>query len=128
MWHKLYDFAYDATIGLVDRYRQKTIELIRLKAAEGYLVLLRTLRRHLILAVLALFAIVMSAVAIVVIPVAMVLVSSCATGTKMTLLACLGLGYCLAVALCLQNVLSEDKWMKASGFQELLDALTLPNK
>ena len=128
MWNKLYDFAYDATVGLVKLYRQKTVELIRIKSTEVYLQILRLTRRHLALVGLALFGIVLSAVAIVVVPVALIMVSPCLPNTKIILLVCLGAGYFLAIGLCLNSVFSEERWLKASGFREFLESLNQSHK
>ena len=123
MWDKLYDLAYGATIGLAKTYKQKALELIKIKAASAYLQVLRVARTHVVLLCLSLFAVILSAVAIVVLPVAMVLVAPWTVGTKIGLLSVLGLVYALIVTLCLQNIFSEEKWMKVSGFQELLDSI-----
>ena len=93
MWNKLYDFAYGATIGLVKLYRRKALELLKITAASAYLQVLRAARKHLVLLLLVLFAVTLSAVAAVVIPVALVMVSPCAAGTKVVLLIALGLAY-----------------------------------
>ena len=122
-WNKLYDFAYDATLGLIKVYRKKTLELLRIVAASAYLQVLRATRKHLVILLAVIFAVTLSAVAAVVVPVALVMVSPWTAGTKVFLLIALGLAYVSAIALCLHNVLSEEKWMKASGFQELLDSL-----
>lgn len=123
MWNKLYDFAYDATVGLVKRCRRKTLELIKITASQAYLKALRVARKHLLVIAAAIFAIILSAVAVVVVPVALIMVSAGDARTKMIWLTVLGLVYLAAVAFCLQHVLSEEKWMKASGFKEWLDSI-----
>ena len=122
-WNKLYDFAYDATLGLVRLYRKKTVELVKIAAASAYLQILRVARKHALILLAVLFAVTLSAVAAVAVPVALVIVSPWPAGTKVVLLIALGAVYSLVIALCLQSVLSEEKWMKASGFQELLHSL-----
>ena len=122
-WDKLYEFAYGATIGLIKLYRQKTLELVKISATQAYLQVLRVSRKHLLLIFLALFAVVVSAVASVVVPVALVMVSPWAAGTKILVLAVFGLIYAAVAALCLHYLFSEDKWMKISGIQELLDSI-----
>ena len=124
VWGKLYNIAYDATIGLAKLYQKKTLQLVKITAASAYLQLLKTTRKHAILLALAIFAVVLLAVAVVVVPVALVLVTPWSTTVKVIELVALGAIYIGAVLACLQNVFSEEKWMKASGFQELMDSIS----
>ena len=119
----MYDFAYESTVGVVKLYRQKTLELIKLTASAAYLQTLQVLRKHLVFLFIALFAVVLLAVAAVVLPVAFILISGWTTGLKAAALLILAAMYALFAAVCLHNIFSEKRWMKISGMQELLDSL-----
>ena len=128
VWNKVYDLAYDATIGLVKLYRKKTLELVKITAASVYLQGLRVARKHLLLVFCAIFAAMLSAVAVVVVPVALVMIAPWSTGVKVVWIAALGLVDTGIIFVCLKSVFSEEKWMKASGFQELLDSINTDSR
>ena len=128
MWDKLYDFAYDATIGLAKLYQQKTMELVKLTASAAYVQALKVLRKHILLLFIGVFAVAVLAVAVVVLPVSLVMVSEWNASTKIYTLLGLLLTYILVIALCLQNIFSQKKWMKASGIQDLLNSLDPSSK
>ena len=123
MWDKLYSFAYDATIGLLKIYQKKILEYVKLTISAVYLQVLKVVRQHVWLLLLTVFAAMLMAVTVVVVPVALILVAPWSSGLKAFYIAVLGLIYAGTVVACLQNVFSEERWMKASGFQDLMDAL-----
>ena len=123
MWGKFYGLFYDATLGLAKEYRRKTLALVKITAGSVYLQLIKLARKHLQLLFLAIFASGLVAVTVVVIPVAIILVTDWPAETKIVCLSGLGLVYIAAVALSLHFLFSEEKWLKASGFQELLDSI-----
>ena len=123
VWNKLYDWAYDATLGLAKQYQQKVLELAKITATSVYLQGLRLARRHALLLVGAVFAVVLLAVTAVVVPVAMVMVTPWTPVAKAWCIGGLGFLYALIVLSCLNSIFSEEKWMKASGFQEMLDSI-----
>ena len=123
MWDKLYEFAYDATVGLAKLYQQKTMELVKLTAASAYLQILKVLRKHLVLLFAAFFAVILTAVAAVALPVAAVIVTDWNGSTKLAVLGILALFYVSVCVFCLRQIFSQKKWMKSSGIQELLDSL-----
>lgn len=128
IWTKLADLAYDATIGLAKQYRQKALELLKITAAGCYVQGLKIFRKHLLLVFLLLFAVALLAVTAVVVPVAIILVSPWTPTIKAASIAILGLFYCGVAAVSLRSFFSEEKWMKASGFQELLDSIPTDTK
>ena len=123
VWGKVTDLAYEATIGIAKEYRKKGLELLKLTAATYYIQALSLVRKHFILVYMLAFSVVLLAVTAVVIPTAMVLASSWVTSTKLIVLSALGIVYATGVLFCLRYLFSEEKWMKASGFQELLDSI-----
>jgi hypothetical protein len=128
IWSKFADLAYDATIGLAKQYQKKALELLKITAATCYVQSLKVFRKHLLLVFLLLFSVALLAVTAVVVPVAIILVSSWTPTLKATSIAVLGLFYCIVAAACLQCFFSEKNWMKASGFQELLDSIPTNSK
>lgn len=128
IWSKLADLAYDATIGLAKQYQRKGLELVKITAASYYVQGLKALRKHLLLLFLFLFSMVLLAATVVVVPVAMVLVAPWTAAVKVIVLTSLGVLYVSAVLIGLKSIFSEEKWMKASGFQELLDSINPDSK
>ena len=124
MWDKLYGLAYDATIGLAKLYQKKTLQLVKITAASAYLQVLKSARKHAILLFLAIFAVVLLAVSVVVVPVALIMIAPWSSAVKAIELVVLGGIYIGAVLACFQSVFSEEKWMKASGFQELMESIS----
>ena len=122
-WTKLSDLAYDATIGLAKLYQKKTLEFIKISAASMYLQGLKMARKHMLLLFSGIFAVLVLAVTVVAVPLALVMVSPWTAGVKALLIAGIGLVYATATFLALRSVLSEEKWMKASGFQEFVDSI-----
>ena len=123
VWSKLTDLAYDATIGIAKEYRKKALELVKITAATYYLQALSIFRKHCLLLFLLMFSVVLSAVVAVVIPVAMILAAPWTPVTKVISLAVLGILYSGVILVGIRTLFSEEKWMKASGFQELLDSI-----
>lgn len=123
MWGKLYDLAYDATIGLAKLYRKKTLQLVKITAASAYLHVLKAMRQHAVILFAAVFSVVLLAVAAVVVPVALIMIAPWTPGVKAIQLLALGAIYIGTVLVCLQKVFSEEKWLRASGFQELMDSI-----
>ena len=128
IWSKLSDLVYDATIGLAKQYQRKGLDLVKINLATYYVQGLKVLRKHSLLLFLFLFSAMLLAVAAVVVPVAMVLVAPWTPGIKIIGLVILGVFYVGAALVCLKDIFSEEKWMKASGFQELLDSINSDSK
>lgn len=122
-WGKVADAAYDATLGLLRQYQEKTLQLVRIQAAAFYAQLLKSARKHLILLCLLIFGTMLSAIALVVIPVTLVLLTSWSTAIKVVCLLILGSFYIAGTAWIFLVLFSEEKWMKYSGVQEILDKI-----
>ena len=128
VWSKLSDLAYDATIGIAKEYRKKALELVKITAAAYYIQALSILRKHFLLLFLLVFTVVLLAVTAVVVPVAMVLAAPWTSTVKLVCLAVLGVVYSASILAGLSHLFSEEKWMKASGFQELLESIHTDNQ
>ena len=128
VWGKVIDLAYDATFGIAKEYRKKALELVKITAAAYYLQAISMLRKHFLLLFLLVFSVVLLAVTAVVVPVAMVLATEWTPLVKVASLAILGVLYSVSILIGLQYLFSEEKWLKASGFQELLNSLDTDRK
>ncbi len=122
-WERFADLAYEATVGIAHQYRRKALELVKITAATYYVQGLNILRKHFVLLFLLLLAVVVLAVTIVVVPVAMILATEWSSVAKVLSLAGLGLVYAGTLLIAFKMLFSEDRWMKATGFQELLDSI-----
>ena len=123
-WGKVADAAYEATLGLLKQYQEKALQLVRIQAASFYAQLLKVARKHLLLLCVILFGTVVSAIAVVVIPVSLVLLTPWSTAIKVVCLLILGSSYIAGTAWIFLVLFSEDKWMKHSGMQSLLESIS----
>ena len=121
VWGKVADLTYEATLGLLKQYQQKTLQLAKITLATFYAHVLKIARKHLLLFCLLFFGTMVSAVAVVVIPVTLVLLTSWSLAIKAVLLLLLGSAYVVGTAWVFLVLFSEDRWMKLSGVQDLLD-------
>lgn len=117
----LQDTVYDATIGLLKQYQEKTLDLAKIMTLKFYVQGLKLFRKHLVLVFFLIFTVILLAVSIVVIPVAMVMLTSWASQTKILCIGLLGLFYIGITAGLMSLLFSEEKWMQVSGIKELLD-------
>ncbi len=124
----LQDTVYDATIGLLKQYQEKTLDLVKIMSLKFYVQGLKLFRKHLVLVFFLIFTVILLAVSIVVIPVAIVMLTSWATQTKILCIALLGLFYIGITAGLMSILFSEEKWMQVSGIKELLDELDPASK
>ncbi len=121
VWGKVADLTYGATLGLFKQYQQKALEYAKITLATAYAHALKIARKHLVLFCLLLFGTMVSAVAVVVIPVTLVLLTPWSVVIKAVLLLMLGSVYVAGTAWVFLVLFSEDRWMKLSGVQDLLD-------
>ncbi len=121
IWGKIAGLTYEATLGMLKQYKEKGMELAKIALATVYAHLLRIVRKHLLLFCLLFFGTMVSAVAVVVIPVALVLLTPWSVAIKAVLLLTLGSIYIAGTAWVFLVLFSEDRWMKLSGVQDLLD-------
>ena len=112
---------YDTTFGLAKQYREKTLELAKIKAAEYYLQAMQHVRRHLLGILAIVFCLLLAAVSIVVVPVAMITLSSLSTQAKFICVAALGVFYLIFSLAVISSLFSERRWMKLAGSAEWVD-------
>jgi hypothetical protein len=124
VWGKVADLAYGATLGMLKQYQQKTVELAKITLVSLYVQALRATRRHLLLFCLLIFGTVVSAVATVVIPVVIVLLTPWSAAIKAGILLVLGSCYIAGTAWVFLVLFSEDRWMKISGMKDFLDQIS----
>lgn len=124
VWGKVSTLLYDATLGLLKQYQRKSLELVKIAVASFYIQVLRTTRKHLLLACFLFFGTMVSAVAAVVVPVAMVLLTPWSLAIKMVCLLVLGSFYIGGTAWMFLLLFSQENWMKISGMNDLLDAIS----
>ena len=114
-----------ARLFLRDGFEATTMDAIAHEAdvskATVYAHALKIARKHLLLFCLLFFGTMVSAVAAVVIPVTLVLLTSWSIAIKAVLLLMLGSVYIAGTAWVFLVLFSEDHWMKLSGVQDLLD-------
>ncbi len=120
---RIQGLLFDATIGLAREYQRKTLDLARITAATFYLRAVKGARKAAIVIFLVTLASVVFAVALVVIPVVLVLISPWTLGQKMTAVALLGILDIAAASFYLINLLSEENWMKVTKSQEFVDEI-----
>jgi hypothetical protein len=118
---KFSDLAYNATLGFLKQYQQRALELVRINVATFYAHILKIARKHVLLFCLLVFGTMVSAVALVIVPVAIILLTSWSTAVKIVCLLLLGSVYVAGTAWIFLVLFSEDRWMKLSGMQEMLD-------
>lgn len=113
--------AYDATLGLLKQYQQKALELFKIQMASLYAQVLRIVRKHVLLFCLLIFGTMVSAVAVVVVPVTMILLTPWSALIKGVCLLVLGSAYVAGTAWIFLVLFSEEQWMRLSGVQEALE-------
>jgi hypothetical protein len=124
VWEKITHLAYDSTFGLLKQYRRKLLELVRIALASVYLQFLRAARKHLLLCCFLFFGTMLSAVAAVVVPVAMVILMPWSLAMKMVCLLVLGSLYIGGTAWAYLFLFSQENWMKLSGMNDLMEGIS----
>ena len=123
MLDKLQGLLFDATIGLFRDYQKKTLELVKITAASCYLQSVKALRQAAITLFLVTLASVVFSVALVVIPVAVILVSPWSVGQKIAGILAFGLLDISAALVFLYHLFSEERWMKITQSQKILNEI-----
>lgn len=118
---KVSGFAYDASLGLFKQYQQKALELFKIQTASLYAQLLRVVRRHVLLFCVLIFGAMVSAVALVVIPVTIIMLTPWSGAVKALCLMILGSFYIAGTAWIFLVLFSEEQWLKLSGVQDALE-------
>ncbi len=121
IWARAADMAYNASLGMLKQYQQKAMELVKIQIAQLYADGLKLARRHILLFCLLFFGTMVSAVAVVVIPVSIVLLTPWSGAIKALILLILGCSYVAGTAWVFLVLFSEDRWMRMSGMNDLLE-------
>jgi hypothetical protein len=109
------------TFALVDLYRKKTLDLFKIAAVKMYTRGVKIVRKHLLLVCAIVFCTILCAQALVVFPVALILLSPWTSSTKIVAVCILGLLYLMLSVIFAFNLFSEKRWMQISGSEELMD-------
>ena len=117
---RLRGLVYDSTVGLLRQYQDKAIELLRIEAASFYVKLLQMLRRQVILLVTIVLCLLMIAIGVFALPLAVIYFLPVSPLAKAALVLVFGALYISIPLLSLRSMLSEKRWMQASGSEEFL--------
>ncbi len=123
LFDKLKGLAYGLTLGLLKEYQEKTAQLIKMQAATFYLKGVQLMHRQILGLAALVFILTVLAVAVVMVPIALVALSPWTATTKMVVIAGLGI---LDVALSLwiiSQMLSEEKWLEITKSNEIIERL-----
>jgi hypothetical protein len=110
----------DATVGLVKQYQSKAMDLVKLEAVACYVRGVQLLRQQVLLVAGILFLVVVSAVAVIIVPLVWLALAPFPYKIKLTLALILGLADIAVPLGILAYLLSEKKWMEFSKSDELL--------
>lgn len=127
-YKKLRGLIFDATIGLVREYHQKTVTLARITAVSFYLHAIKALRSAAIVLFLVVLVSAVFAVALVMVPIVLILISPLTMFYKVFWISVLGIVEVGAPLLLLSNLFSEGRWMKFTKSKELVDSIVNPSK
>ena len=111
----------DATIGLVNQYKAKTIDLVKIEAAVFYIRMMRLLHRQVLAFALILFLLATAAAGFVIGPLALVALAPLTREVKLMLvllLVIVDIGVPLWI---LNHFFSEKKWMELTKSNEMMD-------
>ena len=122
-FRKLQDLLYEATFGLVREYRKKTLDLVRITAVGYYVQGVKALRQAAITLFLVTVVSVVFAVAVVIVPLVLVLLSPWTATQKLIAVSLLGLVDTGAALFYLLNLFSEERWMKITKSQEFIERI-----
>ena len=122
--NKLTDLLYDATLGLLKQYQEKTIDLAKIHAATYLVKAVQIVRRQTLLFVLFVVCLFVLAAGIVILPLALVFLSPWNAGVKVFFVLFLGILDVAIPAAILSRVFSEKKWLEFTKAQELLDKVS----
>lgn len=124
MLKKLTDLLYEATVGLVEGYQRKSLELAKIAAASCYAQGLKALRKHSIFLLVLVFSVVMLAASLVIMPFAVVLLLPIGRAARLAAVCVLGAVYIGTSLYFVLHLFSEKKWMQFSGFNGLMEKVT----
>lgn len=108
---------------LKQAYLEPTLRLLKIRAAIYYLEGIKTARQVLILLCMLIFVITLIGAGLVLIPVALLLFMPWQPETKAIVGLVIGIIYLLIPAIALLFLLSEKRWMKLTGTNDILKKL-----
>ena len=117
---RLAGFFMDSILGFLDRIQKGSIRMVKITAATYYLKGLQQVRRQCLVLLAALLCALLVAVAMVVIPVAVVLCLSVTPAVRLTLLGLLGVLYVVCPLWTASRLFSERNWIKFFKADELV--------
>lgn len=120
IFKKLSEAIFDSTIGLAQAWQKRSIQMVKIEAAKYYLQTVQMIRRQSIWLVSGLFCVFFLAVAVVVMPLAILIFSPLDMAVKFKiacLLAALDLGI---PALFLFSFFSQKNWMRFTRSGEFI--------
>ena len=104
-------------------YMEPTLRLLKVRVAIYYLEGIKTARQILILLCLLIFVITLIGAGLVLIPVALLLFMPWSPETKALVGLAVGLVYLLIPVVALFSLLSEKRWLKLTGTNDVLNKL-----
>ena len=120
IFKKVSETLFDSTIGLLQAWQKRSIQIVKIEAAKYYLQTIQTIRRQSILLVSVLFCICMLAAAAVVMPAVLLLFSPLSMAVKCKIacvLAALDLG---VPVFFLWRFFSQKNWMRFTRSSEFI--------
>ena len=118
MIKKITDILLDATVGLLNQYQRKSVELAKLVATASFTQGIKIVRKHSLFLFLLIFCMMMLSVTLIATPIALVALAPWPARTKMLAVLALGLFYVLIAIVFIQRLFSEKTWMRFSGASE----------
>ncbi len=120
MIDKIKQLFYDSTVGLVEDYRKRVMELVKIHAATFYLQAVKALRQHVVMLCTMLFMVLVAAIAAVILPAVLILTLPIATGWKVAAVVLLAVIDISVPAFYLQRIFSDQQWIKNSQADEFV--------
>ncbi len=112
-----------ATFGLLKDYQDKTVELAKIKAVQGYAVAMQMVRRQLLAMLLIFFCVMVLAVAVVALPLAIVLLLPIALSVKISVLCVLTVILISLLVWTVSVLVSESRWMRFTKVEQLVESV-----
>lgn len=115
MIKKITDLLLDATVGLLNQYQRKSVELAKLAATAGYVQGVKIVRKHSLFLFLVILCMIMLSVTLIATPIALVALAPWSVRAKILSVLGLGLAYAILSLVFIQRLFSEKTWMRFSG-------------
>lgn len=117
-----------ASLGLLNRFRKKALELLQISLVKLYMRLVNVLRRHAMILAAFVFFVGILAVAFVVIPTAIIIIMPWSIKIRVAALIAMGCFYFIVTCTLTRIVFSEKYWMKLSGAEALMNEISKEQK